>query len=32
MQWTFEGDRLIRLEVPGAGSSFTDALDDVGLG
>lgn len=26
MRWTFEGNRLIRMEVVGAGSSFDDAI------
>ena len=32
MRWTFEGDRLVRCEVLGAGSSFNDALAEAGLG
>lgn len=29
--WTFDGDRLVRLEVLGAGSSFQDALTGAGV-
>jgi SnoaL-like domain len=29
--WTFDEDRLIRIEVLGAGSSYHDALADAGL-
>ena len=32
MRWTFEGDRLVRCEVLGAGSSFNDARGEAGLG
>jgi hypothetical protein len=31
MRWTFKGDRLVRCEVLGAGSSFNDALSEAGL-
>ena len=31
MRWTFEGDRLVRCEVLGAGSSFNDALEQAGI-
>jgi len=31
MRWTFEGDRLVRMEVLGAGSSYADALADADL-
>ena len=30
--WTFDGDRLIRVEVLGAGSSYHDALAKAGIG
>jgi ketosteroid isomerase-like protein len=30
--WTFDGDRLVRLEVLGAGSSYHDALEEAGVG
>ncbi len=31
LQWTFEGDRLIRMEVLGAGSTFAEALAEAGI-
>ena len=31
MRWTFDGDRLVRLEVLGAGPDFDDALADAGV-
>jgi len=31
MRWTFEGARLVRMEVVGAGSSFDDALAEAGV-
>ena len=31
MRWTFEGDRLVRMEVLGNGSSFSDALAEAGV-
>ena len=29
--WTFEGDRLVQIEVLGAGSSYNDALVRAGI-
>ena len=31
MRWTFEGGRLVRMEVLGAGSSYGDALAEANL-
>jgi limonene-1,2-epoxide hydrolase len=32
MRWTFDGDRLIGMEVVGAGFEYSEALSDAGLG
>ena len=32
MRWTFDGDRLVGMEVVGAGSEYSQALSDAGLG
>lgn len=32
MRWTFDGDRLIGMEIVGAGSEYSEALSDAGLG
>ncbi len=32
MRWVFDGDRLVRTEVLGAGSSFNDAVAESGIG
>ena len=31
LRWSFEGERMIRTEVLGAGSSFNQALADAGV-
>ena len=31
IRWSFAGDRMVRLEVLGAGSDFEDALRSLGL-
>jgi hypothetical protein len=31
MRWNFDGDRLVRLEILGAGSGFSRALAEAGV-
>ena len=31
VRWTFDGERLTRMEVLGAGSTFADALAEAGI-
>lgn len=31
MRWSFDGERLIRIEVLGPGSSYNEALAEAGL-